>query len=178
MPNAPTRSKNRKFVLRYYWCLNNYRYLVQIAIKLSTLGKQAWYKDDSDVGPVVGVLGWAGKWWQVGAAVPKIYTHKIIFKLFYSINSTIINVVRYIGRHFWGKIIFIPFWIQLHPLTSLKISCSPLLEGGKVTLRPSGCKVTLRPSGCKVTLRPSGCKVTFQYNTNNYIYYEMYIKIV
>ena len=73
---------------------------------------------------------------------------------------------------------FIPFLIQLHPLTSLKISCSPLLEGGKVTLRPSGCKVTLRPSGCKVTLRPSGCKVTFQYNTNNYIYYEMYIKIV
>ena len=64
---------------------------------------------------------------------------------------------------------FIPFWIRLHPLTSLKISCSPLLEGGKVTLRPSG---------CKVTLRPSGCKVTFQYNTNNYIYYEMYIKIV
>ena len=35
-------------------------------------------------------------------------------------------------------------------MTSLKISCSPLLEGGKVTLRPSGCNVTLRPSGCKV----------------------------
>ena len=73
---------------------------------------------------------------------------------------------------------FIPFWIRLHPLTSLKISCSPLLEGGKVTLHPSGCKLTLRPSGCKVTLRPLGCKVTFQYNTNNYIYYKMYIKIV
>ena len=37
--------------------------------------------------------------------------------------------------------IFFPFLIQLHTLTSLKISCSPLLEGGKVTLLPSGGKV-------------------------------------
>ena len=44
---------------------------------------------------------------------------------------------------------FIPFWIQLHPLTSLKKSCSPLLEGGKVTLRPTGGKVTLPPEGGK-----------------------------
>ena len=45
------------------------------------------------------------------------------------------------------------FYSILNPitsLTSLKISCSPLLEGGKVTLRPSGGKVTLRPSGGKV----------------------------
>ena len=31
---------------------------------------------------------------------------------------------------------FIQFGIQLHPLSSLKIACSPLLEGGKVALPP------------------------------------------
>ena len=43
---------------------------------------------------------------------------------------------QWIGSYFGSYIlffcIFIPFWIQLHPMTSLKISCNPLLEGGKV----------------------------------------------
>ena len=40
---------------------------------------------------------------------------------------------------------FIPFCIQLYLLIYLKISCSPLLEGGKATLPPSGGKVKYLP---------------------------------
>ena len=43
---------------------------------------------------------------------------------------------------------FIPFWIQVHPLSSLKISCSPLLEGGKATLPPP--EVKLPPSNSQI----------------------------